>query len=83
MIKVKSGVTTRDVTTNECPWLEKDIRKGTVVFRFYGQDYGVISPNGVACSFSFEDEELDLGEGIVMTIPPEFFELPKSVVLWD
>ena len=39
-------VTTREITTDECPWLEKNIPAGTTVQR--GSDhYGCCSPSGV------------------------------------
>jgi|WetSurSiteA1Bulk_404760.scaffolds.fasta_scaffold00195_28 hypothetical protein len=57
---------TRDLTIDECFWLEKAIPKGTIVFKFYGYTYGCISSEGIAVSF----------------IPNEnpFFEVPLSAV---
>jgi hypothetical protein len=43
-------VTTRDITTAECPWLGNDIPAGTHLYRFTGITYGCISPEGTAVS---------------------------------
>jgi hypothetical protein len=57
---------TRTLTIKECGWLEKPIKKGTIVFEFNGYTYGCISENGIAVSM----------------IPNEnpFFEVPLSAV---
>jgi len=52
----------RTVTTEECDWLEEDIKQGTIVYKFSGATYGCIGPNGTAVS-------LTKGEN-------PFFELP-------
>ncbi len=39
---------TRDVTQMECPWLDRDLPKGTNVWSYHGYDYGVVSSKGVA-----------------------------------
>ena len=39
----------RDVTTAECPWLDRDFAAGEIVHRYSGHTYGIISPSGVAC----------------------------------
>jgi len=63
---------TRDVTKEECYWLEEDIKAGTVVYEFHGHTYGCISPSGMAVTYSEEGDN-------------PFFELPhdslqKSIV---
>lgn len=40
----------RDVTTEECHWLEEDISKGTVMYVYNGYTYGCIQPSGTACT---------------------------------
>jgi hypothetical protein len=40
----------RDVTQNECPWLDMDRRTGTVVYRCTKATYGAISWTGIACT---------------------------------
>lgn len=61
-----SFVTTRLVTTEECPWLDADVEGGTTVYRYTGVTYGCIGPHGVAVT-----SEPD-------TLP--FFELPLSAL---
>jgi hypothetical protein len=43
-------ILTRDVTTKECPWLDRDFKEGEKVFPYHGPTYGAISPAGKACS---------------------------------
>jgi len=38
----------RDITTDECPWLNETIKKGARVFKYVGCTYGVVSDNGIA-----------------------------------
>ena len=38
----------RDVTTDECPWLDRDFLVGEVVYPYHGNTYGCITFNGVA-----------------------------------
>jgi hypothetical protein len=59
-------VVIRNVTPNECEWLEETIKKGTEVYKYYNHTYGCISPNGIAVS-------KEHGE-----IP--FFELPRNAL---
>lgn len=54
-------ITNRDITTGECPWLDEDIKKGTVVYEYEGCTYGCIG-KGMACTL-IEGED-------------PFFELP-------
>lgn len=39
---------TRDLTQNEFPWLDGDIKKGSIVYKYYGYTYGCIRSGGVA-----------------------------------
>lgn len=55
---------TRDVTKKECPWLDRDYKKGEELFEYAGHTYGCISPNGIACSD--KDQE------------SPFYEIPKD-----
>ena len=57
-------VTTRDIRTEECPWLGNDIPAGTLLYRFTGITYGCITPEGTAVS-----EEKDVNP---------FFEIPDD-----
>lgn len=56
----------RNVTKKECPWLDKDLKKGDVVFSYKGYTYGCISPKGMA--FTVVEDETP------------FFELPMNSV---
>lgn len=40
---------TRDVLKSECPWLERDMKKGEFVFTYDGCTYGCIGA-GIACT---------------------------------
>jgi len=40
----------RDVTRNDCPWLNEDFKKGDTVFKYFGRTYGKISSSGTACT---------------------------------
>lgn len=42
----------REVTQDECPWMEEPLEAGTVVFEYLGYTYGCISPNGMAVTFA-------------------------------
>lgn len=59
-------IVTRNVTKEECPWLDQDIRKGTIVYSYPGYTYGCIGPHGMAVSHEYD------------TTP--FFELPRVVL---
>lgn len=41
---------TRLVMMKECPWLYRDYERDEIVFPYSGPTYGVISPDGRACS---------------------------------
>lgn len=56
--------TTRELTTEECDWLDEAIPTGTELFIFGGATYGCITPEGIAVS------EVD-GEN-------PFFEIPRN-----
>ena len=45
---MKEFLVERDVTIEECDWLQATIKKGTVVYKFYGTTYGCIGPGGIA-----------------------------------
>lgn len=62
-------ILTRDVTQHECPWLPTDLPEGKQVFRYYGHDYGVVTPNGVAITLEAQD-----------VLP--FYEVPRNAVGW-
>lgn len=62
-----SSKTIRDVTQKECPWLEEDIKKGTLLHKYNGHTYGCISNNGIAVS-----REKDIGP---------FFEMPSNSII--
>lgn len=58
--------TTRLVTMEECPWLDDDVERGTVVYRYSGVTYGCIGPDGLAVTLEPD------------TTP--FFELPLTAL---
>ena len=41
-------VLNRNVTIQECPWLDEDLPKGTVVWSYDDHTYGCVSSKGVA-----------------------------------
>jgi hypothetical protein len=42
----------RNLTRDECPWLDRDLKKGDVVYRFLKTTYQCINTeNGIACSY--------------------------------
>lgn len=45
----KKGKLIRLVTTEECPWLRKNLKIGKVVYKFDGDTYGCIA-TGIAVS---------------------------------
>lgn len=57
---------TRDVTTDECPWLDADIPAGTILYKYWGYTYGCVSPAGIA--LTREQSE------------PPFFEVPRDAI---
>lgn len=60
-------IVSRNVTKEECSWLEENIEEGTDVFSYNGCTYGCISHSGIAVS-------LIENEG-------PFFELPKNALM--
>ena len=55
----------RDVIQEECPWLDRDYKKGDYVYEYSGHTYGCIA-NGIACC-EVEGET-------------PFFELPEDAL---
>lgn len=45
----KQIMLTRDVTMKECDWLERDYKKGKLLYLYSGHTYGCID-SGVACT---------------------------------
>ncbi|MFA5098995.1 MAG: hypothetical protein WC461_02145 [Candidatus Paceibacterota bacterium] len=64
----KKGRLIREVTTQECPWLGANLKKGKIVYRFNGCTYGCIG-SGIAVS----DKP---GKN-------PFYEIPRDAVEWD
>ena len=58
---------TRDVTRKECSWLDRDYKKGEIVFEYPLYTYVSLSNEGIACS----DRD---------SASP-FFELPKNALI--
>ena len=56
----------RDVTIEECGWLERDFKNGDIVYKFNGATYNCISENGIACSEKLNENP--------------FFELPLDSI---
>jgi hypothetical protein len=59
--------TTRTLTVEQHPWLDNDIKQGTTVYRYFGNKYGCIGPNGIGVT---------LVEG-----KEPFFEVPIDSVI--
>ena len=57
---------TRGVNLDECPWLDREFKKGDKVYEYPGYTYGCISFGGMACT-----EEWD---------KTPFFELPDNAL---
>lgn len=57
---------TRDVTREECDWLDRDYRAGEIVWDYLGHTYGCCTDSGRAVS-----QEPDT---------PPFFELPEEAL---
>jgi hypothetical protein len=57
---------TRDVSVTKCHWLDTNMKKGTMVYKYYGATYGCVSPYGVACT-------TEKGK-------TPFFELPRTAL---
>jgi len=66
MAKEKTYVLTRSVKRKECPWLDRNFKKGEKVFAYHGCTYGCISFEGSA--FTVKPGETP------------FFELPNNSV---
>lgn len=62
------GILNREVTTQECFWLKKDLHQGDMVYKYSGYTYGVMSPNGVAVT-----DEKDV---------TPFYEIPSDAIDW-
>jgi len=58
-------ILTRDVTVEECPWLERDFHEGELVFKYTGYTYGCCTYTGIACSLDGDTP---------------FFELPNDAI---
>jgi hypothetical protein len=57
---------TRDVTKDECTWLNADLAKGTVVYKYPWVTYGCISPSGRAVSLEIGGPFLELPRDALM-----------------
>lgn len=62
-----TGKLNRDVTQEECFWLDKDYKKGTPV-RICAETFGCISNSG---------------EGVYLEDNTFFLEIPKDAIDWD
>jgi len=73
----------RDVTTNECDWLEEDLTAGTIVYA-YTSTMGCISMNGWGVTRQpqtppFFELPLDAIEAVTLTYDnPPFEMIPRS-----
>lgn len=72
---VKQYLVIRDVTLEECFWLEAPVRAGSIVYECSGSDYGARPPWDQACTNSPEGDypffELPLDAlREVCTVPP-------------
>lgn len=57
---------TRDITKEECSWLDRDYKKGEEVYDYHGCVYGCVGFDGLAVT-EVEDQT-------------PFFELPKEAL---
>jgi hypothetical protein len=64
---VKLVILDRDVTRDECHWLERDFKAGEQLYIYYGYTYGCISHKGIACTET---------EGFT-----PFFEIPRDALI--
>lgn len=62
----KRFILTRDIPKKECNWLDRNYKKGEIVFEYTGYTYGCISNTGKAFSDNYDLEP--------------FFELPNNAV---
>jgi hypothetical protein len=60
---MKKFLVMRDIGSTLCPWLDKRVHEGDIVYEYTGYTYGCISEVGIAVTY----------------LPGEapFFELPK------
>lgn len=56
----------RNVSQEECPWLDKPFKTGEEVYKYSYYTYGCITETGIACSLEKDKEP--------------FFELPASAL---
>ena len=61
------GKLNRDVTTNECFWLDKNYKEGTPLVLFTGQTFGCTS---------------DYGEPVLLENNDFFLEIPSDAIDW-
>jgi hypothetical protein len=47
---MRSFTTARDITPEECHWLDETVPAGKTVFEYTDNTYGCISPAGIAVS---------------------------------
>ena len=57
-------IVNRDVTSDECEWLNETIKKNTILYHFHGHTYGCIG-EGIAVTFSEKGDN-------------PFFEMPNN-----
>ena len=62
------GKLNRDVTTNECFWLDKDYKKGTALTLFTDHTFGCIS---------------DYGKPVILEDNDFFLEIPCDAIDWE
>lgn len=63
-----TGKLNRDVTQNECFWLDKDYKKGTPLTLFTGPTFGCVT---------------DEGEPVLLAENDFFLEIPFDAIDWD
>lgn len=63
----------RDVSQEECPWLQRNYNKGEMVCIGTGFHYGCISPNGIGCA------ELTDPGGCLFEIPKDALNIKQSL----
>ncbi len=66
------GELNRNLTTQECPGRKEPLEKGEIIYKFQGETYGWISPNGVAVTSDKNGKK----KGV-------FYEVPIDAIEWD
>lgn len=67
-VRILEYTVIRNVTPEECPWLDATVPRGSVVYQCWKHDFGCVTPSGTACT---HDPQGDY----------PFFELPTNALV--